>query len=74
MENWFSKSQRYMIKKIQSKDVVRDFGYIKGISLNRTWHQAVNNQEQCAYPENRKLSDYVCACSHTHTQRHIQGK
>lgn len=44
-----------MIKKNQGKDIVRDFGYGKGIMFKRTWQQALNNQEQNAYPQNIKL-------------------
>lgn len=42
---------------------------VKGIRLKRTWLQAVYNQEQCAYAENRKPSDcrYACAHEHMHT-------
>lgn len=55
-----------MIKKIQGKDIVRDFGYEKDITFKRTWHQDLNNQEKSAYPENRKLIT-GCVLKHTYT-------
>lgn len=66
MENWFSKDIETHGQVYQGKDRIRIF-CIKGINLRRTQHWAVNNQENCLYPENRRLSDYKDVQTYKHT-------